>query len=607
MAKRYRASDLSSDDLRRMINEMLEFSDEERNDDIFSEESEEETISVGETSGTSGHESGTVMASTHLEEIESNSNEDSQSSDGGDDNYDENIASNVGSDWVENGQVRPRFVARFRAGVKGDFVNTKEPEDIFELFFNDEICELISRQTNIYAQQEIGKKSVLGKMKRRSRDKDWVPTNKEEIKLLFSILLLQGIIQKPTLGHYFSRNRLLATPIFFEIMTEKRFLLLLRFLHFADNESYNGQVPPKIYKVKPLLDHLIEKFQEAYTPNDKLSIDESLLLWKGRLGWKVYIAKKRSRFGMESYKLAEAKTGYVYNMLWYTGKDTQLKTEIHGIDISNCTKPTRVVFTLAENLLKQGYAIALDNYYCSPELFDLLNKLDTDAFGTVRSNRKGLPKHVMSKKLKQGEIAASYKDKLMALKWRDKREVCMLSSIHDASVVLVPDRKGGMKSKPKVCTEYNDAMGGVDLSDQYMVSYSSARKRMKKYYQKIFRHLLDLTVFNSYIIYRQQGGKFTHLQFRLHLIGKLIEKYGESVPLEAMPVLPVRQPPPDQRERYTGRHFPDFAPPTEKREHASVRCVMCQENKVRRRTQYRCNECDVALCAVPCFRNYHTQ
>jgi hypothetical protein len=42
--------------------------------------------------------------------------------------------------------------------------------------------------------------------------------------------------------------------------------------------------------------------------------------------------------------------------------------------------------------------------------------------------------------------------------------------------------------------------------------YSTARKRLKKYYQKIFRHLLDLTVFNSFVIYRKHGGISMHLQ-----------------------------------------------------------------------------------------------
>jgi hypothetical protein len=70
------------------------------------------------------------------------------------------------------------------------------------------------------------------------------------------------------MGNYFSRNRLLATPIFYEKMAEKRFFLVLKFLHFADTESYNSQLPPKIYKVKPVFDNLIQKSSESYIPED---------------------------------------------------------------------------------------------------------------------------------------------------------------------------------------------------------------------------------------------------------------------------------------------------------------------------------------------------
>jgi hypothetical protein len=214
-------------------------------------------------------------------------------------------------------------------------------------------------------------KNITEYMKRKSWDKDWVLTNKEEIKLFFATLLLHTIVQKPKTGNYFSHNRLLATPIF-EMMTQ-------RDSFFFSNScilltmSYNGQVPPKSYKVKPVFDHLIHKFSESYIPKDQLSIDESLLLWKGRLGWKMYIPKKRSCFGMESFKLCEAKTGYAWNMLWYTGKDTELKNEVLGIDTSHYSKPSKIVFTLAEKLNRQGYMIGLDNYCSSPELFDMLN------------------------------------------------------------------------------------------------------------------------------------------------------------------------------------------------------------------------------------------
>jgi hypothetical protein len=59
---------------------------------------------------------------------------------------------------------------------------------------------------------------------------------------------------------------------------------------------------------------------------------------------------------------------YVWNMFWYTGNEMELKSRIHGTDISCYSKPFKTVFALADQLLNQGYIISLDNYYSSPEL-----------------------------------------------------------------------------------------------------------------------------------------------------------------------------------------------------------------------------------------------
>jgi hypothetical protein len=38
-----------------------------------------------------------------------------------------------------------------------------------------------------------------------------------------------------------------------------------------------------------------------------------------------------------------------------------------------------MVFTLAKQILNQGYIISLNNYYSCPDLFNLPNQLQTDA------------------------------------------------------------------------------------------------------------------------------------------------------------------------------------------------------------------------------------
>ena len=45
----------------------------------------------------------------------------------------------------------------------------------------------------------------------------------------------------------------------------------------------------------------------------------------------------------------------------------------------------------------------MDNFYNSPELFDLLLSNETDAYETLRSNKRGLPEQFSKIKLKKGQ------------------------------------------------------------------------------------------------------------------------------------------------------------------------------------------------------------
>ena len=151
-----------------------------------------------------------------------------------------------------------------------------------------------------------------------------------------------GIIQKPNIQMYWSNDPLYSTPIFKQVMNRDRYLLILKFLHFNNNDNMPGRTEPnpdKLFKIRPLVDHLFEKFQEIYTPSKNVCIDESLLLWKGRLHFKQYIPLKRSRFGIKLFMLCED-GGYTYRFRVYTGKDTLVRQKLEPDNIrENCGGP----------------------------------------------------------------------------------------------------------------------------------------------------------------------------------------------------------------------------------------------------------------------------
>jgi hypothetical protein len=63
-----------------------------------------------------------------------------------------------------------------------------------------------------------------------------------------------------------------------------------------------------------------------------------------------------------------------------------------------------------------------------------------------------------------------YRKKQMLLKWKDKKDITMISSIHDETEELVKGR-GGMVERPSVIVDYNANMGGVYLADNYLHFY----------------------------------------------------------------------------------------------------------------------------------------
>ena len=334
-------------------------------------------------------------------------------------------------------------------------------------------------------------------------------------------------------------------------------------------------------------------------PEKDITVDESLVP-KGQLGYKQYIPSKRARFGVKICKLCEAHSSYIWNMIMYTGIDTPFNNEYDQYGSGTCC-----VMTLAHDLLNKGYCLSLDNFYTSPELAELLISKKTDIYGTIRPSRKNLPPALKNEKLK-GEIIAFQKGKMCVLKWQDKKPVCILTTVHNSEKIELKS-KNKTVSKPKAIADYNLTMGGVDKSDQCISYYSAMRNQQRKYYKKLFRHMLDQVIWNSFVLYQKNGGALRQLDFRLKLVEGLIKNNKEITVLRN--ILGKSQ---SSIFRLSARHFPSLVPRTEGKVYPTRRCVVCssviEENgkRKRRESRYQCQICNVGLCIVPCFEKYHS-
>ena len=107
-----------------------------------------------------------------------------------------------------------------------------------------------------------------------------------------------------------------------------------------------------------------------------------------------------------------------------------------------------------KDLLNNGYCVYMDNFYLSPSLFQELRQQQMDAVGTARINHKNMPPDP-KKLIAKGTTVVRYTHDMMALKWRDKRDVVVLSTYHDDEMKTIQSARG-QKEKPAAIFSYNE-------------------------------------------------------------------------------------------------------------------------------------------------------
>ena len=275
------------------------------------------------------------------------------------------------------------------------------------------------------------------------------------------------------------------------------------------------------------------------------------------------------------------------------------------------------------------------------------------AAGTSRPRKNNPSEELKREKLsKRGEVAWLSWYNSLALRWKDRKDVYFLSTIHappdvPVCVGLDSSEDSGSEGKraqsqevvqrrekvngrwvtkkiyrPEIVKDYNTYMGGVDLCDQ-MTSLNKA-KEQKRWYLRVFLKIVMIAIYNAYIL---EGHVIPHLprgrrkrdllSFQEELCIKLVGNFpqthsslsaskrrrsGEEIPA---------------RLHKVGEHFPGKGEGTN--HHCAVGEKKFKESKrrhngilfKRRKTTFKCLFCDVYLCIggpeENCFFDFHTK
>lgn len=373
-------------------------------------------------------------------------------------------------------------------GVNSDILETMQscvPVDFFELFVTNEVIIHLVTETNRYANS----RKAAAQTPPSARILKWVDTNVAEMKRFLAITMWMGMMILPSFAHYWKKNSLFYTKVS-HFMSRNRYELLLANFHCSNNSA--ALPGDRLHKVQHLINMVIEYFRDAYVPEESMCIDESIIPFRGRVVFRQYLPNKSHRYGIKVFKLC-VKDHYTIAYNVYAGKEAT----------SNSSVSTKIVLQLTGPYLNFGRTIYVDNWYTSVTLAHELIKCNTHLVGTLRKNRKYNPKNVISKRLRKGEAVAAMDSKnVMVLKWRDRREVLILSTKHVDNIITYIKQNKIIK-KPQAVIEYNKGKTFIDLADQMSAYHSSCLRRSVKWYRKVaFDLLLNTAVVNALSLYK---------------------------------------------------------------------------------------------------------
>lgn len=461
--------------------------------------------------------------------------------------------------------------------------------ELFELFFTDELFDIILVETHRYA---------------TSKNASDLNISKVELKVFFGILILSGYCTVPSRNLYWQEAKDVRCISVYESMRRDRFDTIMRYIHFGNNNEID--YGDKMFKLRPLISHLNAQFRKHFVPQQHLGFDEAMIKYFGSHGSKQFIAGKPIRFGYKVWSL-NTPDGYLISFEIYQGRFIGNRPQQYDKLVGKCAAPLLHFIDQLPNK-DLGFCFYFDNLFTSPMLLLELHRRGYRGTGTIRENRIAKSCTISRKKeLEKQErgtckFASDSTNNMLIVHWKDSKVVTIASNCHSIQPIGKCQRfsksdhtRVGI-DRPNVVHQYNKYMGGTDQMDQNVNAYR-IHIRGKKWYFPIFSWSIDVALQNAWSLHRKAGGTLSGLEFRRRVslaylnLGTPAKKSGRATSNEDG----TR----GGEARFDG--FRHFIQPTS--ENKRRRCVGQFCTSV---VRSECAKCDVGLC-MSCFSRYHTK
>ena len=255
-------------------------------------------------------------------------------------------------------------------------------------------------------------------------------------------------------------------------------------------------------------------------PSPMLSVDETLYLYRGAIGFKQYNSDKPGKYGLLFRSVCDSTITYTYYTLPYAGKSDvaegdAAKYYVTGTDA--CTQ--NLVNEISNYSSIQGCNISLDRYFTSVSLAEWALEKKFTIVGTMRHDRKGIPKELkfVNDREENSVLYVYHEDKNVVLvsyidkKKSGKKNVIVLTTMHDKVRVTNDQRK-----KPHIHVMYDHTKGRVDIVNLLSTNHPT-RIKSKRWPLNALAFVLDTCRTNAKIILGNNNIKVTHFEFTYEL------------------------------------------------------------------------------------------
>ena len=434
------------------------------------------------------------------------------------------------------------------------------PYDFFSKFIDDELYELICKETINYYKQ---------KKKNKINNKILSYFTIDNLKKYLACMLAMGIVRFPRIQFYWNSNPGIFEYDFIKkIMSRNAWCYINAYLHFPNETNDN------VGKINTIINYINDKWYKYKPESSTFSIDETMVPFKGRLKLRQFMPKKPTKYGIKIFGISNSEDSYVLKWLIYPGAGFPLM---------------KVIVSMA-SVLKENDYVFFDSYFTTRESINYLDKKGIFYVGSVRKNRRGFPKFVEYKDI----LFPYYKlNNMLLVQYPDNKLIIVVSNCFTEPVDLIFEKKNNKnenKIKPFLLEQYSKYARGIDKNNQ-LTSFYFANKKSIKWYKKVFIYLLDACITNSFILYKKvEGNKIGLLDFKINIIYSL---KGQNRKIIKNPIYV------EPKRRLIGKHYLEEA---EERKD----CILCSNRKFqgRKLTKYRCRYCNVHLC-IECFSIFH--